>query len=213
MVPARPSLVMMALLGSAASGCAAELPTEASARGEVLFKNCVQCHGDSGEGSTLMNAPAIAGLPQWYVEAQVTHFQTGWRGAHADDVEGLKMRPMSRTLKSAADVSLVSAHVSKLAVNRGEASLVGDVAKGQSAYATCSVCHGADGTGNEAMKAPPLRQLNDWYIVAQLRKFKTGVRAYEPADASGATMKAQAGAVPDEAAMRDLAAYIHTLPL
>jgi cytochrome c553 len=213
MVTARPSLVVMALVASAISGCATELPADGAARGAVLFKNCVQCHGADGEGSTLMDAPAIAGLPQWYIEAQVTHFQTGWRGAHSDDVEGLKMRPMSRTLKSAADVALVAQHVSGLSVARGELTVAGDASKGQAAYATCAACHGADGSGNEAMKAPPLRQLNDWYIVSQLRKFKTGVRAYEPADATGATMKAMAGAVPDEAAMRDLAAYIHTLPL
>jgi cytochrome c553 len=213
MVTARPLLVVMALIASVVSGCAADLPAEGSARAEVLFKNCVQCHGDQGQGSTLANAPAIAGLPQWYMEAQLTNFQTGLRGAHADDVEGLKMRPMSRTLKSAADVKLVAAYVSSLPVARGEATVSGDAAKGQAAFATCSACHGADGAGNESMKAPPIRQLNDWYVVTQLRKFKGGVRAYDPADSTGATMKAIASSIADEAAMRDLAAYIHSLPL
>lgn len=213
MVTARPSLVVMALVASVASGCASELPSDGAARGEALFKNCVQCHGADAGGSTLMNAPAIAGLPQWYLASQVTNFQTGLRGAHADDTEGLKMRPMSRTLKSASDVSLVAEYVSKLPAKRGEATVAGDAAKGQAAFATCSACHGADGSGNEAMKAPPIRQLNDWYVVSQLRKFKGGVRAYDAADTTGATMKAMAGAIPDEAAMRDLAAYIHSLPL
>ncbi len=213
MVTARPSLVVMALVAFVASGCAAELPADGAARAKVLYKNCVQCHQAGGEGSTLMDAPSIAGLPQWYIEAQVTHFQTGWRGAHAADTEGLKMRPMSRTLKSAADVTLVAEYVSKMPVKRGEATVVGDVAKGQVAYALCAACHGADGSGNDALKAPPLRQLDDWYVVSQIGKFKAGVRAYDPADSTGATMKAIAGAVADEAAMRDLAAYIHTMPL
>jgi len=91
--------------------------------------------------------------------------------------------------------------------------VVGDVAKGQAAFALCAACHGADGSGNEAMKAPPLRQLDDWYVVSQIGKFKTGVRAYDPADTTGTMMKGIAGSVADEAAMRDLAAYIHTLPL
>jgi cytochrome c553 len=213
MVTARPSLVVMALVATVATGCASELPASGVARGEALYKNCVQCHGAEAQGDTLVNAPAIAGLPKWYLVQQVTSFQVGWRGAHAKDVEGLKMRPMSRTLKSAADVEIVAEYVASLPVNRGEATVTGDATKGQAAYATCAACHGPGGEGNETMKAPPIRQLNDWYVVTQLRKFKEGVRAYEEADTTAGTMKAMVASVPDEAAMRDLAAYIHSLPL
>ncbi|MSQ01981.1 MAG: c-type cytochrome [Myxococcales bacterium] len=208
---ARPTILALAV--AVLGGCATELPAGGVARGQVLYQNCTQCHGDDGGGSTLVHAPAIAGLPQWYIEAQVTNFQTGWRGAHADDVEGLKMRPMSRTIKSAADVKLVAEYVAGLPAKRGEATVHGDVAKGQAAYAVCSKCHGVDGTGNEEMKAPPLKQVQDWYVVKQLGKFKAGVRGYEPKDSTAAVMKGISGGIADDAAMRDLAAYIHTLPL
>lgn len=203
----------LALSLSTLAGCATELPAAGVARGEVLYQNCSQCHGDDGYGSTLVHAPAIAGLPKWYLEAQLTNFQIGWRGAHADDVEGLKMRPMSRTIKSAADVMVVSEYVAGMPAKKSESTLHGDVAKGQAAYAVCSACHGVDGEGNEAMKAPPLTQAQDWYIVKQLGKFKGGVRGYEPKNAAAATMKDISGGIADEAAMRDLAAYIQTLPL
>ncbi len=211
MPSARPIILAAAL--ACLAGCAAELPAQGVARGEVLFQNCTQCHGVDGGGSDLVAAPPIAGLPAWYVEVQLNNFQTGLRGAHADDVEGLKMRPMARTLKSAADAKVVAEYVAGLPAKKGAARVTGDVAKGQAAFATCGACHGTDGSGNEALKAPPLKQIPDWYVVKQLGKFKSGVRAYDPKDATGATMKGIASGITDEAAMRDLAAYIHTLPL
>ena len=45
------------------------------ARGETLFELCVQCHGYSGEGNAEALAPAIAGMPAWYVEAQLKNFK------------------------------------------------------------------------------------------------------------------------------------------
>lgn len=211
MVLARRTTVALALAVLAA-GCSA-IPAEGTARGEVLYKNCAPCHGADGLGQPDITVPQIAGLPAWYVTAQVTKYQNGLRGAHADDQEGLRMRPMSRTLKSEKDVQAVAAYVATLPHAKREATVHdGDVAKGQVAFATCSACHGADGAGNETLNAPPIRQLQDWYVVKQLGKFKSGVRAYDPADATGAQMKAIAGGIADEAAMKDLAAYLQTLP-
>jgi cytochrome c oxidase subunit II len=146
------------------------------------------------------------------VSAQLKHFQHGLRGAHPDDAAGLKMRPMSRTLKSDADVDVVAEYVASLPHEKKERVLTtGDAAKGQAAFATCSACHGANGAGNEALKAPPIRQLDDWYIVTQLTKYKSGLRGYHKDDAQGQQMAGMAAGIADEAAMADLAAYIHTL--
>ena len=49
------------------------------ARGAELFGLCSQCHGEQGAGNQLALAPAIAGLPQWYVEAQL-----GYALGHAE---------------------------------------------------------------------------------------------------------------------------------
>lgn len=203
----RTALVLSLL---AASGCST-IPESGVARGEVLYMNCVQCHGATGNGNALVAAPQIAGLPAWYVERQVKNFQTGMRGAHPDDVAGLKMRPMSRMLKTDADIKVVAEYVASLPPVKTEATLQGDAAKGQAAFAVCTACHGTDGAGNESVNAPPIRNLQDWYVVTQLTKFKAGHRAYAKDDTIGASMKAMANTVPDEAAARDLAAHIHTL--
>jgi cytochrome c553 len=123
------------------------------------------------------------------------------------------MRPMSRTIKSAADVDLVAKYVESLPHEKFPATVAGgDAAKGKDAFATCAACHGADGAGNEQLKAPPIRQLQDWYVVLELGKFKNKIRGYSADDVQGTQMAGIAGGIADEATMKDLAAYIQTLP-
>ncbi len=197
------------LLVSAACGTAAG---EGAARGSVLFAdNCAPCHGVAGEGRENIQAPAIASLPEWYVQAQLEKFRDGIRGADADDPEGLRMRPMSRTIDQ-ADVAGVSAAVANLPVNAPSRGVVhGDVEKGKALYVTCAACHGPDGKGNQQLKAPPITQLDDWYMVNQLHKFKSGVRGTNPEDITGAQMRPMAMTLADDAAVNDVVAYISTL--
>ncbi|MBN1204759.1 MAG: cytochrome c [Myxococcaceae bacterium] len=201
-------LAVAALLLVGASGRAAG----DAARGKELFANCAVCHGASGEGNEKLKAPAIAAMPQWYVEAQLQKFQTGARGAHPDDIEGLRMRPMSMTVKGEANISAVAAFVAALAPVRPAATLSGgDANIGKATYAVCAACHGPAGEGNPALKSPPLTQTQDWYLMAQLTKFKTGVRGTRPEDASGATMRPMALMLADEQAMKNVLAYVRTL--
>ena len=75
----------------------------------------------------------------------------------------------------------------------------------------CIACHGADGHGTQALGAPPIAGQADWYLMAQLKKFKTGMRGVNPRDNTGALMKAIANTLPDTLAMRDVIAYVKTL--
>ena len=52
------------------AGCA-ETPGPGLARGKMMFDNCTPCHGADGYGNPALGAPAIAGLPRWYVERQL----------------------------------------------------------------------------------------------------------------------------------------------
>ena len=52
----------------------------------------------------------------------------------------------------------------------------------------CSACHQLTGHGNVAMKAPSIAGLPRWYISDQLRKFRSGERGNDKADASGQLM-------------------------
>ena len=89
----------------------------------------------------------------------------------------------------------------------------GDVAAGQQRYSTvCIACHGADGKGAQAMGAPPIGNQADWYLEAQLMKFKTGMRGGNPLDTQGSMMRAMSSTLTDTLAMRDVIAYVKTLP-
>ena len=61
------------------------------------------------------------------------------------------------------------------------------------------------------MFGPPLKQVNDWYMLTQLANFRAGVRGAKPGDTSGALMRPMSMTLADEQAMRDVIAYITTL--
>src|SRR5439155_618427 len=110
-------------------GCAA--PTVGIARGRELFQNCQPCHGDRGTGNVALRAPEIAGLPQWYVAAELDKFQKNVRGAHPDDNEGHRMRPMARTLYHPGDIESVAGYVASLPSVSVTPMMRGNVAAGQ----------------------------------------------------------------------------------
>jgi cytochrome c oxidase subunit 2 len=87
-----------------------------------------------------------------------------------------------------------------------------DLAAGQSAYAVCAACHGANGEGNAILNAPNLTGLPAWYLERQLQNFKHGLRGTAGDDAYGAQMAPMAATLPDAAAVRNVSAYIDSLP-
>jgi cytochrome c oxidase subunit 2 len=181
------------------------------ARGQELFQLCSSCHGPEAAGNEALQAPAIGGLPAWYVDAQLVKFQKGIRGENPEDHAGLRMGPMSRWLKTDEDTGDVAAYVASLPPPLPAPTLSGgDATQGAQLYAPCTACHGPDGGGNQALNAPPIRQLNDWYLLAQLEKFKAGIRGANPADTTGALMRPMAMTLVDEQAMKNVIAYIMT---
>jgi len=200
-------LAALAVALLAASASAQDL-----GRGSRLYALCSQCHGTAGAGNPAFLAPAIAGLPQWYVESQLQKFRTGYRGQHFDDIAGMRMRPMALALDDDADVTAVAAYVASLAPLAPAPVLEGgDAAKGQVLYAPCAACHAPDGSGNAAVFGPPLKHASDWYLLTQLANFRAGVRGAKPGDTSGGLMRPMSLTLPDEQAMKDVIAYIKTL--
>lgn len=180
--------------------------------GKMRYANCAPCHGEDGRGNQAVGAPAIAGLPLWYVEAQLRKFRDGSRGAHPDDIDGLKMRPMARTLLSDEEVKVVAERVAKLPPLSPAATIKdGDPSRGKAMFATCVACHGEKAVGMQDKGAPDLHRTGDWYLLAQLKKFKSGVRGSAPTDATGQQMRPMAMTLPNEQAMKDVIAYIRTL--
>ena len=203
-------LLLSSALVAVATGCMA--PKDADGRAHARFTQCSPCHGDSGHGNPVLGAPPIAGLPIWYVKSQLQKFRTGARGTHFDDVGGLKMRPMALALPE-GDVAAMAKYVSELpkAPVVTATRIQGDAAKGQAPYATCTACHGVDGSGNESLNAPPIAGQEDWYVLTQLKNFKAGTRGTNAKDATGGTMRAIALTLSDEQ-MADVAAHVAKLP-
>jgi cytochrome c oxidase subunit 2 len=92
------------------------------------------------------------------------------------------------------------------------AAPAGDAAAGQALYAVCSACHGAQGEGNPQMNAPKLSGQAGWYLEQQLKNFKLGVRGANEKDQYGKQMAGMAATLPDTAAIKNVVAYISSLP-
>jgi cytochrome c553 len=219
------------------SGCGTNINLEPKDEGARLFlNNCAQCHLADGSGKQEIGAPSLAGLPDWYIERQLNNFYNGLRGAHPDDVEGLRMRPMARTFIDRQDkIPVVAKYVASLpAVSPSRHDERGNADAGKGIYdGVCATCHGADGKGiqNSEMYpalpnlAPSLVIADDWYMIAQLQKFTCKVRGVHPDDKYGREMANMsmvvASAEPDpdncmntppSTAMLDVVAYIKELP-
>lgn len=181
------------------------------ARGEKLFELCATCHGAEGEGNQLFLAPAIGGMPLWYLERQLEMFRSGVRGTHFDDIEGMRMLAMARSLRTehGDDLKDVAAYTASLPSVKPPATLVGgDAARGATHYAVCQACHGAAGEGVPATNGPPVANQSDWYLLSSIQRYKAGVRGSNPADANGAVMRGMAAILQDEQAMKDVVAYM-----
>ncbi len=181
-------------------------------RGEELFELCVQCHGAHGGGMQLALAPPIAGLSEWYIKGQLIKFRSGIRGKHPDDVGGLRMYPMSLSLRDDADLEAVAHFTAQLPAAPPAPRLEGgDPARGKLLYAPCGACHGAQAEGQEALGGPNLRVSAEWYLLKQIQNFKAGIRGADPRDETGMRMRPMSMVLADEQAMKDVISYILTL--
>ena len=204
-------LLALAAASAVLAGCA-QTPGPGLARGRDLYDTCQPCHGKDGGGNAVLGAPAIAGLPEWYVTAQLQKFKGAIRGAHPDDMEGARMRPMAKSLYRPGDLESASQWVAQMKHVPQAATLQGgDASVGEGLYAVCAACHGPDAAGNPDLKAPPIGGQADWYLYAQLKKFKGGMRGAHPDDAMGQQMAAMSTTLEDTTAMKNVLAYIRTL--
>ena len=206
--------LLAALFSMVATTAGAEDAEPDLAKGAELYQLCAQCHGEQGQGNKIFLAPAIAGLDEWYVVMQLNEFRGGYRGQHFDDIAGMRMRPMSLTLAGEEEIRDVSAYVAQMEKQVPEVTLTGDAKAGQTLYTICAACHGPEGKGIQPMKAPGLVDLNDWYLVEQLMKFKMGIRGTRPGDPYGVLMgpnSPMAMTLKTDQSVRDVVAYIMSL--
>ncbi len=198
--------------GQIVNALAEAVPGDAAA-GKSMYPLCTSCHGVNGSGNQAMGAPKISGQLEFYTLKQLQHFQNGVRGTVAGDKKGMQMAAMSKgpRLKSPEALANLAAYVSSLPDKTATSTVQGDATKGEAAYSVCAACHGGLGEGVEAMAAPRLTGQSDWYLVAQLKKFKKGQRGYHNADHGGRQMRAMTATLPTDESMNDVVAYINSL--
>jgi cytochrome c oxidase subunit 2 len=181
------------------------------AAGKQLYALCGTCHGLQAEGNPALNAPKLSGQGAWYLQRQLRYFKQGVRGTHDKDVFGKMMAPMAATLADDAAIENVSAYIMTLPDNPAPSSVESNVVRGQKIYVTCAVCHGSDGRGRQAMNAPRLEGMSDWYMITQLKNFKEGIRGHHPQDMYGPQMTLMSAILTDDQAIKDLVSYINAI--
>jgi cytochrome c oxidase subunit II len=179
--------------------------------GQALFTVCSACHGPQAQGNPTLNAPKLTGQAGWYLARQLRNFKQGVRGKNDQDVYGKQMMPMAQTLPDDTAIRDVVAYITSLPDDPAPATLAGDPARGKAIYNTCGECHGWTGQGIWSTNAPRLARMSDWYLARELRNFQQGIRGTHPDDFYGAQMGSMAQVLPDERAIDDVLAYIHTL--
>lgn len=182
--------------------------------GRRSYEVCAGCHGFVGEGSRIVGAPRLAGMQGWYLERQIQNFREGRRGHVEGDANGRRMALMAQAVGSERELGDLVAWIGSLPAtdDAAEASATTvDTSRGQSLYAICSACHGADGRGNQGLGGPSLVTLDGWYFVEQLKLFVDGMRGTHPADTYGAQMRALATGFDTDDERQALADFVQTL--
>ncbi|WP_158966797.1 c-type cytochrome [Paraglaciecola sp. L3A3] len=176
----------------------------------VGLEYCTVCHGSQLMGNQNIGAPRLTGLSQWYVERQLKNFKNGIRGSHPEDATGEEMMRMVGNLSN-QQISDIALWVTKTHSVKPTPSLFADAAAGEKLYQSCAACHGKNAEGNQALGAPRLSGLNDWYILTQLNHFRQGIRGSKAQDTFGQQMKAASGVISSEQDAANLAAYVQKL--
>lgn len=205
-VPVALAALVMIASAQAAAGDAA--------KGKLVFdKVCTTCHGAQAGGNKALGAPALWQQEPWYLVAQLQKFKSGARGSHPKDTQGAQMKAMVAQLTDDAAIANVVAYIKTLKGAAATATLTGGNAEaGKATYTkVCAACHGPAAKGQLALKAPALAGQADWYMLAQLTKFRSGIRGTDPRDVTGAQMKGMAASLPNDQAVTDVVTYIASL--
>ncbi len=180
--------------------------------GKIIFQNvCAACHGINGEGKPEFKSPAIAGLPDWYALSQLTSFRAGRRGHDATDAQAFLMAVIAKSLTPEQSKAVID-HTAKLTPPLPATIADADIESGRMLFQErCMECHRYNASGEIVFGSPPLIGQPDWYLTAQIQKFKNGQRGTIQGDVNGGKMVLAVNVIDSEQTMRDLVAYILTL--
>jgi cytochrome c553 len=157
---------------------------------ELHFKeNCTICH----ENKEMQRGPNLFGLDSDYLESQMWAFKNGIRGGSSKNKSAFLMGSVKSNLPPKDQMPILAKWMEKQLPLEKVYNLKGDAAAGKELAQACLTCHNQKGP----YPVPDLLSLEPWYLLDQLRKFKSGLRGSNPNDAAGALMKASVTGLSD----------------
>ncbi len=85
--------------------------------------------------------------------------------------------------------------------------------RGKELFDTCVPCHNADGSGNPAVGAPNIAGMKEWYVLGELKKFRSGDRGMHFSDVEGMRMRPMALSLISDEDVQAVARYVESLPV
>ncbi len=92
------------------------------------------------------------------------------------------------------------------------ATLADDSARGAQLFDLCGQCHGTDGGGMQLALAPAIAGLDRWYVEAQLKAFRSGVRGVHADDVGGLRMYPMSLTLASDEDVAAVASYVSSMP-
>jgi cytochrome c553 len=177
--------VLLTLLLAAGGLQAQEKAPDLAAAKQTAETICAACHNADGNSALPAN-PKIAGQHADYLYKQLHDFK-GWNGNKAAR-DNAVMSAMVAGLEE-ADMKALAQHFASFELQPAAAKNVDTIALGQSIWRAgipakgvpaCAACHGPAGAGMPA-QFPRLAGQFAEYTEAQMKSFRDGVRANDPA--------------------------------
>jgi len=198
--------VFLIFLGAVLSVCLL-LASAAQANEGDYQQLCASCHGQNGGGNAAITAPSIAGLQQDYLTLQLSNFKQGIRGSHPEDASGMMMAGIGKSLSDSQISSLAQYLAAQPFVAAKPPKQTGGF-MGMGLYRNCGSCHGAHAQGEPSLHAPRLAGQHTGYLLAQLKKFKSGARGKHPEDKYGKQMNLVSQGLDFENQLASILAFI-----
>ena len=173
--------------------------------------------GESGFGrAAVLEAALVEGRPvAWVIREDDAPRLALAAPARADGTlvgAAFARLPLARaTLATEQAIDNMVAHIQTFADTAPTHTVEGNVAAGARRFTVCAYCHGANGQGIQAMNAPRLAGISDWYLEHQIRNFKRGIRGEHPEDYYGKQMGFMGRIFQTDQSINDVVAYINTL--
>lgn len=149
---------------------------------ESHFKEkCTICH----ENKEMQRGPNLYGLNSDYLLSQMQAFKQGVRGGNPKNKSAVLMGSVKNNLPATENMYALSEWISSQPSPAKVFNLKGNLEGGHILAQPCLACHNQKGP----FPVPDLLSLEPWYLLDQLRKFKSGLRGSHPEDKAGSLMR------------------------